>query len=212
MKQWFRNVWAAMRGRVPANADVAVDVGRIIEARNRSERAAQQAVDARVAVASEFPGFLAALESVRIALDQVPSKINVTLTGTSEPYQAMKRWVDKATESHEFLRKEREDMATREREMLQRWKAQANEQRQTIERLTALVERVASPVYYTTDVPSVLAAEQLNAGDVVTTAGTRLRPGEMPDINDMLAGHPWRPSSEAVVHERMFRNGNANRD
>ena len=84
MKQWFRNVWAAMRGRVPANADVAVDVGRIIEARNRSERAAQQAVDARVAVASEFPGFLAALESVRIALDQVPSKINVTLTGTRE--------------------------------------------------------------------------------------------------------------------------------
>lgn len=146
MKRWFRNVWAAMRGRVVADMETAIDVGRVIESRVRAEQAAQQAVDARIAIASEFPSFIEAFEAVRVAFDQVPSKINVTLTGTSEPYAAMKKWVDAATESHVKLREERERMAQRERELLNRWKAQVDEQRQTIERLTALVEKAVSPV------------------------------------------------------------------
>lgn len=146
MKRWFRSVWAAMCGRVVADMETTIDVGGVIEARVLAQRAAQQAVDARIAIASEFPSFIEAFEAVRLALDQVPSKINVTLTGTSEPYAAMKKWVDAATESHVNLREERERMAQRERELLNRWKAQVEEQRQTIERLAALVEKAVSPV------------------------------------------------------------------
>lgn len=197
MKRWFRNVWAAICGRTVIDAETAVDVGRVIDARVRAERAAQQSVDARIAIASEFPSFIETLEAVRLALDQVPSKINVTLTGTSEPYAAMKKWVDAATESHQRLRDERERMAQREREMLNRWKAQVEEQRQTIERLTALVEKAVRPVgVLNVSPPSFVASEPLRS----TTLG-------YPSIDEVLAGYPHRPSSEAVRNQQQFEPG-----
>ena len=51
-------------------------------------------------------------------------------------------------------------MAQRERELLNRWKAQVDEQRQTIERLTALVEKAVSPVGVLTVPPPLFTDEE----------------------------------------------------